>query len=348
METTGRMLVGTEIGRGPGRARGDEARRHRHQLRHRPSEMQEHLRHLSRHSRLPDQRAPERRSARASSTAHALRPRAPRTSPRSTPPRRGPRHRHRRRLLRHHARTPGRRRRRCRRSRTGPAVRTTFEPSVTSLYSPVPIVQDNSFLIIGERTNANGSKAFRRRCSRATGTPAPRWPPNRSARARTSSTSVSTTSAATAPRTWTRSRAAVRQSGLGAARPGLHRAAGDGAGLHTSRPCHPQLGEPGGRRTPGTPRPGLLARPRVRRRRDLSAHRRARAGARRRVEDGDRASPAPDRHRAVRVARERPDLRRTLFRCRPATTTCAATPSTRSRRSAGSRRRSRGPSRPSA
>ena len=36
-----------------------------------------------------------------------------------------------------------------------------FEPSVTSLYSPVTIEQDNSFLIIGERTNANGSKAFR-------------------------------------------------------------------------------------------------------------------------------------------------------------------------------------------
>jgi 5-methyltetrahydrofolate--homocysteine methyltransferase len=36
-----------------------------------------------------------------------------------------------------------------------------FEPSVTSLYAPVTIEQDNSFLIIGERTNANGSKAFR-------------------------------------------------------------------------------------------------------------------------------------------------------------------------------------------
>ena len=36
-----------------------------------------------------------------------------------------------------------------------------FEPAVSSLYSSVPIVQDNSFLIIGERTNANGSKAFR-------------------------------------------------------------------------------------------------------------------------------------------------------------------------------------------
>ncbi len=37
----------------------------------------------------------------------------------------------------------------------------TMEPSVTSIYSPVPIEQDLSFLIIGERTNANGSKAFR-------------------------------------------------------------------------------------------------------------------------------------------------------------------------------------------
>ena len=36
-----------------------------------------------------------------------------------------------------------------------------FEPSVSSLYSPVTLEQDNSFLIIGERTNANGSKAFR-------------------------------------------------------------------------------------------------------------------------------------------------------------------------------------------
>ena len=36
-----------------------------------------------------------------------------------------------------------------------------FEPSVTSIYSPVTLEQDLSVLIIGERTNANGSKAFR-------------------------------------------------------------------------------------------------------------------------------------------------------------------------------------------
>jgi 5-methyltetrahydrofolate--homocysteine methyltransferase len=34
-------------------------------------------------------------------------------------------------------------------------------PAVTSTYSSVPLQQDTSFLIIGERTNANGSKAFR-------------------------------------------------------------------------------------------------------------------------------------------------------------------------------------------
>jgi len=35
------------------------------------------------------------------------------------------------------------------------------EPSVSSIYSAVPIHQDTSFLVVGERTNANGSKQFR-------------------------------------------------------------------------------------------------------------------------------------------------------------------------------------------
>ncbi len=37
----------------------------------------------------------------------------------------------------------------------------TYEPAVASLYSSVPFDQDASVLMIGERTNANGSKAFR-------------------------------------------------------------------------------------------------------------------------------------------------------------------------------------------
>jgi 5-methyltetrahydrofolate--homocysteine methyltransferase len=37
----------------------------------------------------------------------------------------------------------------------------TYEASVSSLYTAVPFAQDASVLVIGERTNANGSKAFR-------------------------------------------------------------------------------------------------------------------------------------------------------------------------------------------
>ncbi|MDP8970249.1 MAG: methionine synthase [Actinomycetota bacterium] len=36
-----------------------------------------------------------------------------------------------------------------------------FEPSLASLYAPAPIAQETSFLIVGERLNANGSRKFR-------------------------------------------------------------------------------------------------------------------------------------------------------------------------------------------
>ena len=42
-----------------------------------------------------------------------------------------------------------------------PCARPEHEPGATSIYSLVPFEQDTSFLIIGERTNANGSKKFR-------------------------------------------------------------------------------------------------------------------------------------------------------------------------------------------
>jgi 5-methyltetrahydrofolate--homocysteine methyltransferase len=35
------------------------------------------------------------------------------------------------------------------------------EPAVASIYSPVPLAQETSFLVVGERTNANGSRKFR-------------------------------------------------------------------------------------------------------------------------------------------------------------------------------------------
>jgi 5-methyltetrahydrofolate--homocysteine methyltransferase len=43
-----------------------------------------------------------------------------------------------------------------------PAPRTpVIEPSAASIYTSVPFQQDTSFLVVGERTNANGSKRFR-------------------------------------------------------------------------------------------------------------------------------------------------------------------------------------------
>src|SRR5205823_4117419 len=43
-----------------------------------------------------------------------------------------------------------------------PAARTPeVEPGASSMYSPVPFAQETSFLVLGERTNANGSRKFR-------------------------------------------------------------------------------------------------------------------------------------------------------------------------------------------
>ncbi len=44
---------------------------------------------------------------------------------------------------------------------TPAATAPEFVPSVASLYSSVPLKQDTSFLVVGERLNANGSKRFR-------------------------------------------------------------------------------------------------------------------------------------------------------------------------------------------
>ncbi len=41
------------------------------------------------------------------------------------------------------------------------AGESTYEANLSSLYTSVPIEQDTSFLVIGERTNATGSRAFR-------------------------------------------------------------------------------------------------------------------------------------------------------------------------------------------
>ena len=47
-------------------------------------------------------------------------------------------------------------------AQAAPAKRSVhWVPSVASLYTQVPLRQENAFLSIGERCNANGSKKFR-------------------------------------------------------------------------------------------------------------------------------------------------------------------------------------------
>ncbi|CAN5880417.1 methionine synthase [soil metagenome] len=160
METTGRMLVGSEIGAalttigamkpdvlGINCATG-------------PAEMQEHLRYLSQHSPLPISVLP---NAGLPSIVDG------RTHYDLTPEQLAEFHR------RHVAElgvrvvggccgtTPEHLRQVVEAVRDlEPASRQPeVEASVSSIYSPVPIRQDLSFLIIGERTKAKGSKAFR-------------------------------------------------------------------------------------------------------------------------------------------------------------------------------------------
>ncbi|MCB1015866.1 MAG: homocysteine S-methyltransferase family protein, partial [Acidimicrobiales bacterium] len=160
MELTGRMLPGTEIGAalaaldplhpdviGLNCATG-------------PAEMGEHLRHLSQHARMPISCLPNAGlpSVVDGEMHYDLTPGQ---------------------LVEHHTRfvtelgvqviggccgtTPEHLRQVVEHCRDlTPAPRTpVHEPGATSIYSLVPFHQDTSFLIIGERTNANGSKKFR-------------------------------------------------------------------------------------------------------------------------------------------------------------------------------------------
>ncbi|HET7173759.1 MAG TPA: methionine synthase [Nocardioidaceae bacterium] len=160
VETTGTMLLGTEIGAaltaleplgidlvGLNCATG-------------PTEMSEHLRHLSRHTGLglscmPNAGLPE---LTATGAAYPLTPRQLADAQEGFVREFGvalvggccgttPEHVHEvsRRL----------------RGRSLPPRRSVAEPGVSSLYQAVPFRQDTAYLAIGERTNANGSKAFR-------------------------------------------------------------------------------------------------------------------------------------------------------------------------------------------
>ena len=123
--------------------------------------MGEPLRHLSAHSRVPVSCLPNAGLPSVVDGTHALRPH-PRPAGRAPPP------------LRDRARGDGRRAAAAapppttwrRWSSGAPAPRRptrhpVIEPSAASIYTAVPFHQDTSFLVVGERTNANGSKRFR-------------------------------------------------------------------------------------------------------------------------------------------------------------------------------------------
>ena len=160
METTGRMLVGTEIGAAYASLAAMKPDVIGINCATGPSEMQEHLRYLSEHSLIPISVLPNAGlpSVVDGKTHYDL-----------TPEQLAEFHRH-------HVSdlgigivggccgtTPEHMRQVCEAVHgITPKTRTPeFEPSVSSLYSAVTLEQDQSFLIIGERTNANGSKAFR-------------------------------------------------------------------------------------------------------------------------------------------------------------------------------------------
>ena len=71
------------------------------------------------------------------------------------------------------------------------------EPGASSLYAHVPFRQDVSYLAVGERTNANGSKAFREAMLEQRWDDCVEIARSRRATARTCSTCASTTSGAT-------------------------------------------------------------------------------------------------------------------------------------------------------
>ena len=160
METTGRMLLGSEIGAAlvsVGAMRPDVLGIN---CATGPAEMQEHLRYLSQHSPFPISVLP---NAGLPSIVNG------RTHYDLTPEALAEFHRH------HVAdlgvgivggccgTTPEHLRQVVEAVKDiEPAGRAPeYEPSVTSIYSPVTLEQDLSVLLIGERTNANGSKAFR-------------------------------------------------------------------------------------------------------------------------------------------------------------------------------------------
>ncbi len=163
VETTGTMLLGTEIARRPGRAGAAGHRRDRPELRHRAERDERAPAPPGPARPHPGHRACPTPACRSSSRDGAYYPLTPGRArrARTTQFTREFGLGARRRLLRHHARAPAPGGGRASAAVPVAPRRPRPEPGVASLYQHVPFRQDTAYLSIGERTNANGSKAFR-------------------------------------------------------------------------------------------------------------------------------------------------------------------------------------------
>jgi hypothetical protein len=177
---------------------------------------------------------------------------------------------------------------------------------------PVPLAQDTSFLMIGERTNANGSKKFREAMLDGDYDTCTAMATEQVKRRRPRARRVRRLRGPRRHRRHGRDRQPLRHPGQRAAGARLHRARGHrGRPAVDRRPRHPQLRQPRGRRGRGVaPRPGVQAGQGVRRRGDLPAHRRGGPGPRRRVEDAGGHRIARARRGPLRPGAQRPHLRR--------------------------------------
>ena len=127
-----------------------------------PEQMVEHVRYLAEHSRRPVFIGPNA-GLPGARRRRGLLPRSPPTSSRAT--RRSSSHEFGTSIVAgccgttpEHVRGRHRGHRPPRHRKPRPAA---YEANVASLYTSVPIQQDTSFLVVGERMNATGSRAFR-------------------------------------------------------------------------------------------------------------------------------------------------------------------------------------------
>ena len=231
------------------RPRPHAARHHRAQLRHRAG--RDGRGHPLPVPALPTTglRAAQRRPALGRRRQDALRPDSGPAGGSSRALHHRARGQRRGRLLRHDPGAPARRGGAVPRSRAAapPATAIEHEPGASSIYSNVGFHQDTSFLVVGERTNANGSKKFRDAMLEARLGHHRRHRARPGERGRARPRRVRGLHRGRRRIRHDRGRQPARHPGERPAHGRLHRGTGGGSGPDVDRgPAHPQLRQPRG------------------------------------------------------------------------------------------------------